>query len=123
MYQISTEEFQKILDSYVHEMMSKEKRLNNVAVVLENFPSLEKRRELKLAQNQTLLGLYEGIPMSSRQGQSKLLPDKITIYQQPIENLSNNLDDIKKQIRHTLWHELAHHFGLNHDDIKKRDIK
>ena len=123
MYQISTEEFQKILDSYVHEMMSKEKRLNNVAVVLENFPSLEKRRELKLAQNQTLLGLYEGIPMPSRQGQSKLLPDKITIYQQPIENLSNNLDDIKKQIRHTLWHELAHHFGLNHDDIKKRDIK
>jgi predicted Zn-dependent protease with MMP-like domain len=72
---------------------------------------------MNLAPYQTLLGLYQGVPLSRRQGMQTTLPDTITLYKFPILQSVSNLSELKEQIRHTLWHEIAHYYGLNHTEI------
>tara|TARA_B100001123_G_scaffold79248_1_gene89904 strand:+ start:2351 stop:2605 length:255 start_codon:yes stop_codon:yes gene_type:complete len=69
-----------------------------------------------------LLGLYEGIPLTERYGYDMVLPDKITLFQKPIESICDNQEQITEEISKTLIHEIAHHFGLddNHLDQLKR---
>lgn len=93
-------------------------RLNNIVVTYEDDPSPQQREKLKLRCDQTLFGLYEGIPMTKRgAGYNLVLPDKITIFKNPILSQSNDLASFKAQVKHTLWHEIAHFFGLDHDRI------
>lgn len=67
-----------------------------------------------------LLGLYEGIPLTKRgTNYSGVLPDKITMFKNPILALSHNQNDLFEQIKRTLWHEIAHYYGLDHDRIDK----
>ena len=90
----------------------------NVAVVWDYDPSPEQRIKQKLSPYQTLFGLYEGIPMTQRGSNYNLvLPDKITIFKNPILRASQDLKAVKYQVKHTLWHEIAHHYGLDHDRI------
>lgn len=96
-------------------------RLQNVAFIVEDEPTPKQRQMLALGQNQTLFGLYEGVPLTARQGAPKLLPDKITLFKQPLLNSSANKTELKDNIRHTIWHEVAHYFGLNHDRITELD--
>lgn len=94
------------------------KRLDNVAVVYADDPTPAQREQLKLHCNQTLFGLYEGIPRTRRDaGYNLVLPDKITIFKHPILMASPDMSALQKQIKHTLWHEIAHHYGLDHDRI------
>ena len=122
MFHIPYKEFENILAEAIDELdKSRKDTIKNIAIIIANYPTEDQRIKLKLQNNETLLGLYEGVPLIKRQGQSKLLPDKITIFQSPIENLSRDLNDLKSQVRHTLWHEIAHYYGLNHDDISKKE--
>jgi predicted Zn-dependent protease with MMP-like domain len=67
---------------------------------------------------ETLLGLYEGIPLPRRDnGYNFVLPDIITIFQQPHEAIAADLQHLRQQVRQTVWHEVAHYFGLGHDQI------
>lgn len=92
--------------------------LNNVAVVYADEPTTAQRQQMKLRAHQTLFGLYEGIPQTARGANYNLvLPDKITIFKHPILSASHDMADIKSHVKHTLWHEIAHHFGLDHDRI------
>lgn len=98
------------------------RNLKNVAVTWEDEPSEEQRKESHLTPNQTLLGLYQGVPLSQRQGVlNKTLPDKITLYKGPLCAASGDLNQLKEQIRHTLWHEIGHYYGLNHAQIHERE--
>lgn len=93
-------------------------RLDNVAITYADIPTPDQRRQLKLRGHQTLFGLYEGIPLPARSSSySLVLPDKITLFKHPLLAASHNQHDLKAQIKHTLWHEIAHHFGLDHDRI------
>ena len=74
---------------------------------------------MKLLNNQTLFGLYEGVPLPQRQGSLKVMPDKITIYQIPIQSVAHDINSLYDQIARTVWHEVAHYFGLDHDMIDK----
>jgi predicted Zn-dependent protease with MMP-like domain len=119
MYRVSNEEFEKLLNESLVSLPKQHiESLKNVALIVEDLPSDEQRFKLKLAGNQTLLGLYEGLPLSRRQGTTKLLPDKITLFKLPLEAHANTLVELKEQIRHTLWHEIAHYYGLDHDAIR-----
>jgi predicted Zn-dependent protease with MMP-like domain len=90
----------------------------NVAVVWEYDPTPEQRIKQNLRPDQTLFGLYEGIPMIRRGDNYNLvLPDKITIFKNPILHFAHDLESVKRQVKHTLWHEIAHHYGLDHDRI------
>lgn len=92
--------------------------MKNVAIVIADEPTAEQRVQLKLQCNQTLFGLYEGIPLTKRgAGYNLVLPDKITIFKNPILHASIDINAFKKQVKHTLWHEIAHHYGLGHDRI------
>lgn len=94
--------------------------MKNVAIVVEYEPSAEQRSRMHLVNGVTLFGLYEGIPLTSRgSNYSLVLPDKITIFKNPIMTNSYDIDDLKEQIKRTVWHEIAHHYGLNHEDMQK----
>ena len=93
------------------------KAIKNVAIVYEEEPTERQRIELKLLCHQTLFGLYEGVPLAQRGGHTNFPPDKITIFKGPITAHVQDLEELKQEIYHTLWHEIAHYFGLNHDQI------
>lgn len=94
------------------------KGLKNVLITYEDEPSQEQRQKLKLACHQSLFGLYEGIPLTERGNNYHLvLPDKITLFKLPLLAHSADEDSFKKNIKHTLWHEIAHYYGLGHDRI------
>ena len=95
------------------------KRLENVAILYEYDPTPEQRMKLRLRHDQTLFGLYEGVPLTQRLGMPRLLPDKITIFKNPICSYVQTLGQLKEQIRHTLWHEIAHYYGLDHTQIRE----
>ena len=93
-------------------------KMNNVGFVTEDNPTPEQRAKLHLVDGMTLYGLYEGVPLTRRGGNySGVLPDKITIFKHPILASSLDLDDVRKQVKKIVWHEVAHHFGLGHDRI------
>ena len=119
MVEVSDETFQQLIDQAL-ETLPKEHtdRLENVAILYEHVPTPEQRQKLALRQDQTLFGLYEGVPLTRRQGAGKLYPDKITLFMYPLCASANTLDELREQIRHTLWHEIAHYYGLNHDQIR-----
>ncbi len=123
MIEVSDKKFEEIIGQAIDELPELyAKKMNNVAVVWENQPTQIQREKLRLRGNQTLFGLYEGIPLTSRGSNYNLvLPDKITIFKEPICSYVYSLDELKRQVGHTLWHEVAHHFGLNHDRIDELD--
>ena len=98
-------------------------RLQNVAFILEDNPSAEQRQKLALRHDQTLFGLYEGVPLPQRGGATKLLPDKITIFKNPIIAVSHTEAEVEQQVGQTIWHEVAHYFGLDHTRIHELENK
>ncbi len=89
-------------------------RVQNVAIVIERRPTARERKAAGLGPGKTLLGLYHGIPLTHRGENYNLVPpDKISIYQEPIEELCENDDEVREQVRQTVLHELAHYFGID----------
>ena len=99
--------------------------ISNVALIIEDDVSLALRREMKLPDNETLLGLYRGIPLAARgdgYGIGGRLPDTIALYRIPI--IEASIEDgisVRQMIEETIWHEVAHHFGLNEEEVRKRE--
>lgn len=92
--------------------------LKNVVIVAEDYPTEEQRRKQNLQVWQTLFGLYEGVPLTQRGGNySGVLPDKITLFKGPMETLSETPAQLQERVKRTLWHEIAHYYGLGHDRI------
>lgn len=91
--------------------------IRNVALLQSAEPTPEQRVQLELRNDQTLLGLYEGIPLSKRQGTTTTLPDKITLFKRPLCSMADSLDELQQEVYHTLWHEVAHYYGLEHEQI------
>jgi predicted Zn-dependent protease with MMP-like domain len=94
-------------------------RLDNVEVVVERWPSRRQLQQLNVPAGETLLGLYEGVPLTQRNTSYGLvLPDKITIFSGPIEQMCLTADDVRVQISHTIVHEFAHFFGISDEQLK-----
>lgn len=120
MHEISDEQFEDLIGQALDELPQEyvKRLLKDVAVTWQDEPTPEQRRELKLHCNQTLFGLYEGLPLTQRyNGPIKITPDKITIFKSPIVAYSPDMRELKNQIKHTVWHEMAHYFGLDHKRI------
>jgi predicted Zn-dependent protease with MMP-like domain len=99
------------------------KRLNNVDIVIEDDPTPEQIKKLKIRKNYSLLGLYEGIPKTERWGYAQVLPDKITIFKNQIERMTQSEQEIKELVKNTVWHEIAHHFGMNEEAVRISESK
>lgn len=91
--------------------------VKNVAIVYADEPTEDQREQLALHEHETLLGLYEGVPLTKRGGQTHYPPDKITIFKGPALRFADDKARLKAQVKNTVWHEVAHYFGLDHDRI------
>lgn len=94
--------------------------LTNIAIVVEDEPTPDQLEEVGIEPPDTLLGLYQGTPLPERQwAHGNTLPDKVTLFQIPIEEASENEDDVVVAIGETLIHELGHYFGLSEEEIEE----
>ena len=96
-------------------------RLENVDVVVDDEPS---RNQLVGSgiEGEYLLGLYEGIPLTERYGYNMVLPDKISLFRKSIEEICSDDDEIVKEVRDTVIHEVAHHFGIDDERLEEMGV-
>jgi len=96
-------------------------RLENIDVIVADRPTREQLAKLGNDRNYSLLGLYEGVPLTKRShGYGMVIPDKITIFQKPIEAMCKNDSRIISEVRRVVLHEIAHHFGI--DDARLKEL-
>ena len=121
MVQVTDEEFEQIVRQAVDDIPERYgSHIKNLAFVVEEEPSDEQRRRLKLHKHTVLFGLYEGIPLTERGANYNLvLPDKITIFKKSIEAICSTAEQVEIQVRQTIWHEVAHYYGLGHSRINE----
>lgn len=114
-----------------------QKKIKNVALLIEDEPSAEDRAEQGLGTDETLLGLYKGIPLSERgeqYGVGMTMPDTITLYRNPILDLADDevgpdasdeayVERARKIVADTIWHEYAHHFGMDETQVRAREVE
>jgi predicted Zn-dependent protease with MMP-like domain len=107
----------KAIEALPEEFKSK---LENVDVMVEDWPSPQQISRLRLRNKAQLLGLYEGIPQTRRDsGYNLVLPDKITIFQRPVELECHSDKEIEAEIGRVVQHEIAHHFGIGDATLYK----
>jgi predicted Zn-dependent protease with MMP-like domain len=95
--------------------------LDNVEVVIEDWPSWNAMRMAHVRSKYGLLGLYHGVPLTERtSGYNLISPDKISIYQKPIEAQCNSPEEVRTLVHRVVLHELAHHFGI--DDNRLHEL-
>ena len=125
MQQLSDEQFDALItramdelpQEYIHDM-------KNVAIVMADEPDEYQSTRSGLREHHVLLGLFEGIPRIMQTGnESGILPSKITLFKHGLLLVTNNEVDLFEQIKRTLWHEIAHYYGLNHDHIHNLEQK
>jgi predicted Zn-dependent protease with MMP-like domain len=93
--------------------------MKNLALVVEDEPSVQLLREMEIEPPDSLYGLYQGIPLPERPHDfGNVLPDVITIFQRPIEEDCEDEDEIRAMIGETLIHEVGHYFGLSEEEIE-----
>jgi len=106
---MTDEEFEQVVRQTITSLPEEFlKQLDNVEIVIEDQPA-----------NPSLLGLYRGVPKTGRGFSYSSLPDKITLYKEPLLRISRNEDEAKKHIRNTVLHEIGHHFGLSDEELYK----
>lgn len=118
-------EFKKLVEEGMAKIPKKFlKKLSNVAVVIEEEPNQEQLGKVGLSKRSSLLGLYQGVPQTKRGPHYGLvLPDKITIFQRPIEKIASSNEEIRQLVKNTVWHEIAHHFGSSEERLRKIERK
>jgi len=95
--------------------------LSNIYVVVEQWPSRETLKETNTRNRNELLALYEGIPLTQRNTDyGAVLPDKVTIFQGPIQAMCSGVPELIDEIKIAIVHEIAHHFGI--DDERLTDL-
>ena len=107
------------------------RKVENVALLIQDDVDDEMRKIERLQEGETLLGLYQGIPLTERgseYGVGMTLPDTITLYRLPILAEAQEMDRsfrdaVRIVVRETLWHEIGHYFGMGEDDVNEREDK
>lgn len=117
--ELSDQEFDQLISRAMDDLPQEYiKGLNNVAIVYADWPDEHQASKAGLREGNILLGLYEGIPLTQRGGNyTFVLPDKITLFKHSILMVAHDPVALYEQIKRTLWHEIAHYYGLDHDRI------
>lgn len=125
MHTVSDERFDALISRAMDELPQEYIRgLDNVVITYADEPDAYRAEKLRLRHDSLLLGLYEGIPLTERgAGYTFVLPDKITLFKYPLLAVSGTDEELFEQIKRTLWHEMAHFYGLGHDDMDQREAQ
>jgi len=111
----------KVIDELPLEFQSS---LENVDVVVADWPTSRQLSSLKLRSRGQLLGLYEGVPQTKRgRHYGMVVPDKITIFQKPIEAKARSEKEIEMEIEKVVRHEIAHHFGSSEETLRRLETR
>jgi predicted Zn-dependent protease with MMP-like domain len=115
-------EFRKIVEEGIESLpLWVKNELTNVAFLVHNVPSKRQRKENDIRADETLFGLYEGVPLSERGNDSPLLPDRITLFKEPILEAYSGTEEIRACIHNTIWHEVAHYFGHDEQWVREEE--
>lgn len=99
-------------------------KLENVAIGVQNWPTLDQLATVGLRYRTELLGLYEGVPLTARGVHYNLVsPDRITVFQKPVEAVCDTDEEIEEEIRSVLYHEIAHHFGIGDERLEELEAQ
>lgn len=93
------------------------RHLDSVTILLEDEPTAQQRHELDLADDETVYGYYEGVPLTEQTSDDYGFPATIILFQQPLERDFPDPDELRKEVRTTVLHELAHHFGISDERL------
>jgi predicted Zn-dependent protease with MMP-like domain len=122
MEEMESAEFEMLVAEAVESLPEEfQEMLENVDVVVEDRPSRRQQTSLRLKRNETLLGLYEGVPRTKREHYGLVVPDKITIFKEAIEARYSRKEAIIREVQRVVRHEIAHHFGIG--DARLREIE
>ncbi|HEX5214797.1 MAG TPA: metallopeptidase family protein [Vicinamibacterales bacterium] len=118
---MTREQFRKLVDEALAGIPIRFRdALKNIAIVVEDEPTMAQLADVGIDPPDTLLGLYEGTPLTERQwSHETVMPDKVTLFQGPIEDASDDEDDVVVAIGETLIHEIGHYFGLSEEEIEE----
>ncbi len=113
--------FEKLVAEAMDALPARFKKLiENVAVLVEDYPSLDVRRRMGAPSRSAILGLYHGTPFQHRGPYyGNLPPDVIVIYQKPIESICATEDEVREQVQDTVVHEVAHYFGFSDEELRE----
>ncbi len=125
---MNRDEFERLVEEGYEKLPAwVREKVKNVALLVEDEPSEEDRRLQGLSDEETLLGLYKGLPLTERgelYGIGMTLPDTITLYKRPIEIAAEEDGlPVAQVVAETIWHEFAHHFGMDEHEVRFREEK
>ena len=134
---MAKENFEQLVEEGIKAIPEKFlEKLDNVDIVIEDEPTQKQMRKLRIRKGSFLFGLYEGVPQTKRWSYGQVLPDKITIFKNPIERLAHSRErqrsvkmnevhrleeDVKEIVKNTVWHEIAHHFGMDEKQVREAE--
>jgi predicted Zn-dependent protease with MMP-like domain len=122
---MTRQEFQRLVEEALHDIPRRFRdEMENIAIVIEDEPPPDLLEEMEIEPPDSLYGLYQGTPLTERGwAQGNVLPDRITLYQNPIEEDSEDHEDVIVCIAETLIHEIGHYFGLSEEEIEEIEEK
>ena len=122
---LTREQFTRLVEEALTEIPKRFRdEMRNVAVVVEDEPSPHVLEDLEVEEGDSLYGLYQGIPLPERSwSHGNTLPDRISIYQRPIEEDCEDREDMIVCIAETVIHEFGHYFGLSEEEIEEIEDK
>jgi predicted Zn-dependent protease with MMP-like domain len=120
MQHVPREKFERLVAEALADIPRKFRdAMANIAIVVEDRPSRELLEEMEIEPPDTLLGLYQGTPLTERRWDyGNTLPDRVLLFQRPLEEESEDEDDLVVAIGETLIHEIGHYFGLSEEEIE-----
>jgi predicted Zn-dependent protease with MMP-like domain len=119
---ISEEEFIKLVEKALDELPDHiQETMNNVAILVVDFPTKEQLGKVRGNNEYSLLGLFEGYVQSKRLNFGAVLPDKITLFRVPIMQACSTHQQCEELVRNTVKHEIAHHFGSDEKGARKAE--
>ncbi len=118
-----SDDFENLVKEAIERLPEKIRgKITNAVICVEDKPTREQLRKIRIKNPYRLFGLYEGVPKNQwGRGMGNILPDKITIFRKSIERAAKDDHEMKELIKNVVWHEVAHHFGF--DEKKARELE